>query len=320
MTKTIVPDNTKAIVAKADPLAPKIVEAFADYAQARGLMIDPARVRKPKDKPRVENQVAYVRENWFEGEQFTGLEDARASARQWSSEVAGTRVHGTTRRVPREVYEAEEKAHMLPAPERSFDVPKWGDAKVHQDHHIDFLKGLYSVPNPYLGKRVRVRADKVSVRIYLGTQLIKTHRRVQPGGRSTDVRDYPANKSAYALRSVDALLAKAKEKGYNIGVYAERILGGPLPWARMRQGYALLGLCDKYGAGRVEALCQSALAFDVVDVSRLQKMLKTSTRPASQDDAGGDGKVVPLPLPAPRFARPEEQFRTRRGSSGEEGA
>jgi len=319
MTKTIVPDNTKAIVDQADPLAPKLVEAFSDYAQARGLFVDPARVRKPRDKPRVENQVAYVRENWFEGETLPGLDEARASARQWSSEVAGTRVHGTTRRVPREVYEAEEKGHMLPAPERPFDVPKWGNATVHADHHIDFLKSLYSVPTLYLHKRVRVRADKTIVRIYFGTQLIKTHGRQLPGGRSTDVRDYPADKSAYALRSVDAALAKAKENGHHIGEYAERVLGGPLPWARMRQAYALLGLCDKYGAGRVEALCQSALAFDVIDVSRLQKMLKSAARPAPKDAAGGEAKVVALPLPAPRFARPEEQFRTRQGSSGEEG-
>jgi transposase len=320
MTKTIVPDNTKAIVDQADPLAAKLVEAFADYAQTRGLFVDPARVRKPRDKPRVENQVAYVRENWFEGEELAGLEEARASAQQWSSETAGARVHGSTRRVPREMYAAEEKAHMLPAPERPFDVPRWGSVKVHEDHHIDFLKGLYSVPTLYLNKGVRVRADKVSVRIYLGTKLIKTHGRVPPGGRSTDEHDYPAGKGAYALRSVDAALAKAKEKGHHIGEYAARVLGGPLPWSRMRQAYALLGLCDKYGAGRVEGLCQSALAFDVVDVSRLQKMLKTAERPAPHDDANGGGKVVPLPLPAPRFARPEEQFRTRQGSGGEDGA
>ncbi len=317
-TKTIVPDNMKAIVDEADPLAPKIVAAFADYAQARGLFIDPARVRKPRDKARVENQVAYVRESWFEGETFTGLDDARSSARHWSGEVAGGRVHGTTRRVPREVYEAEEKGSMSPVPDKAFDVPRWGVSKVHADHHIDFMKGLYSVPTLYLNKRVRVRADKVSVRIYFGTELIKTHPRVQPGGRSTDVRDYPTGKGAYALRSVDAVLVKAKDKGHHIGLYAERILGGPLPWARMRQAYALLGLCDKYGVGKVEALCQSALAFDVVDVVRLRRMLTTPTRSTSQDEAGG--KVVPLPLPAPRFARPEEQFRTRNGAGGEDGA
>jgi hypothetical protein len=106
---------------------------------------------------------------------------------------------------------------------------------------------------------------------------------------------------------VDALVARAKDKGSHVGSYAERLLGGPLPWARMRAAYALLRLCDKYGDGRVEAVCQSALAFDVVDVARITRMLKAATKPASPTSA--DGKLVQLPLP--RFARPEEHFETR---------
>ena len=31
-----------------------------------------------------------------------------------------------------------------------------------------------------------------------------THPRLAPGGRLTDVKDYPSGKTAYALRSVDA--------------------------------------------------------------------------------------------------------------------
>jgi transposase len=68
MPKTIVPDNMEAIVVSADPLSPRLREAFADYVQARGILVDPARVRSPQDKPRVENQVAHVRESWFDGE------------------------------------------------------------------------------------------------------------------------------------------------------------------------------------------------------------------------------------------------------------
>ena len=49
----------------------------------------------------------------------------------------------------------------------------------------------------------------------------------------------------------------------------------------MRQAYALPRLCEKYGDGRVEAVCQSALAFDVVDVVRITRTLKKATKPAS---------------------------------------
>lgn len=312
---TLIPDNTKAMILDPDALSPTLVPAFLDYVQARGLFVDPARVRSPKDKPRVENQVPFVRESWFDGETFTDLDHARRSAEQWCRDVAGTRVHGTTRRVPRETFETLEKPTMRPPPTEIYDVPVWIDsAKVHPDHHIQVLQALYSVPHPYVRKHVRVRADRKLVRIYFGTELIKMHERQPPGGRSTDAADYPAHKSAYALRDVDALRAKAESKGAHVGAYAARLLGGALPWTKMRQAYALLALCDKYGDGRVEAICQSALAFDVVDVSRLTKMLQSAAKPALPEHAG---KVVQLALP--RFVRPQTHFETRSRASKKEG-
>jgi transposase len=312
---TMIPDNTKAMIKDPDALSPTLVASFLDYVQARGLFVDPARVRSPKDKPRVENQVPFVRESWFDGETFAGLDDARPSAERWCRDIAGARVHGTTRAVPREVFETIEKPTMRAAPAGLYDVPIYiDDAKVHPDHHIQVAHALYSVPNPYLRKHVRVRADRTSVKIYFGTEMIKIHPRQPPGGRSTDPHDYPAEKALYALRDVDALRAKAAEKGAHVGTYAARLLGGPLPWTKMRQAYALLALCEKYGDGRVEAICQSALAFDVVSVTRIAKMLKSATKPARTD---ASGKLVQLPLP--RFVRPPEHFETRSTATKKEG-
>jgi transposase len=307
MPATMIPDNTKAMIKDPDALSPTLVASFLDYVQARKLFVDAARVRSPKDKPRVENQVPYVRESWFDGETFAGLDDARQSAEHWCGDIAGARVHGTTRAVPREVFETLEKAAMGPPPDAPYDVPIYvDDAKVHPDHHIQVAHALYSVPSLYLRKHVRVRADRSVVKIYFGTELIKMHERQPPGGRSTDPADYPSEKAAYAFRDVDTLLAKAKDRGVHVGVYAERLLAGPLPWTRMRQAYALLALCDKYTDGRVEAICQSALAFDVVSVTRIAKMLKSAMKPARPNAAG---KLVQLPLP--RFVRPPEHFETR---------
>ncbi len=53
-----------------------------------------------KDKARMENQVPYVRENWFEGESFASLDDARRSAEHRCRHTAGERIHGTTRKMP----------------------------------------------------------------------------------------------------------------------------------------------------------------------------------------------------------------------------
>jgi hypothetical protein len=84
---TLIPDNTKAMINDPDALEPTLVAAFLDYVQARGVFVDPARIRSPKDKPRVENQVPFVRESWFDGETFSSLDDARESAARWCSET-----------------------------------------------------------------------------------------------------------------------------------------------------------------------------------------------------------------------------------------
>ena len=306
----IIPDNASSMVNRADPLAPVLVDAFADYAQARGLFVDAARVRSPKDKGRVENQVPYVRESWFAGEQFADLQAARTSARSWCSDLAGARIHGTTRAVPRDVFEHEELRLLKPAPQDTYDVPHWAEAKVHPDHHIQMLKSLYSVPTRFIGKQVRVRADRRTVRIYIRHELIKTHPRMAPGKRSTDPNDYPQHLRGYAMRSVDGLLARAKERGEHVGLFAQRLLGGPLPWTTMRQGYELLRLCDRHGNARLDALCKQALEFDVIDVPRIGRMIKLAI--AGEQRASQDGKLRTLPSTTPRFARPTERFATRK--------
>lgn len=216
------------------------------------------------------------------------------------------RVHGTTRRVPHQMYQAQEKACMQPAPTVPFDPPQWCEAKVHADHHVQVHKALYSLPTRYIGRTVRVRSDKPVVRMYLGTELVKMHPRQPPGGRSTDPSDYPPHKAPYALRDVDSLVRRAREQGSAVGAFCEQLLGGPLPWVKIRQAHALLRLCERYGNGRVNALCARALDFGVLEVPRLERMLKEARQ--VEDQGEKRGQVVPLPA---RFARATQSFATR---------
>jgi len=314
--KHVVFDNMSSVVERAGQMDPKLNRAFQEYAESRGFFADTARVRHPKDKAKVENHVPYVRERWFAGEVFSpDIQTIRQHAEDWCREVAGARTHGTTRKVPRDVYLSEEKLAMLAAPTAPFDIPVWSKAKVHPDHHVQVQKALYSAPTRYIGKVLDARADRTTVRLYCGLDLVKAHARKSPGQRSTDPNDFPPGKAAWALRDVDSVVRAARSQGERIGEFAERLLAGPVPWLKLRQAYGLLRLCDRYGRERVNALCQRALAFEVFDVSRLEGMLKDARR--TEDEEVAKGKVIPLPS---RFARDNASFATRPlGTSHSEG-
>ncbi len=245
------PDNLKAVVEQADPTGARLNQAFVEYAQARGFVVDPARVRAPQDKGRVERVVPFVRGSFFAGESFIDLPDAQRRAEQWGRQRAGMRIHGTIQARPAEVFRLKELPRLAPAPTEAYDVPIYTSAKVHRDHHIEVAKALSSVPGDLIGSRVEVRADRALVRISARGRVVKVHPRQAPGGRVTDAEDLPAERSAYALRDLDKLTRMAADHGPAVGAFAAALLDHPLPWTKMRQVYALLGLVKRWGPERV---------------------------------------------------------------------
>lgn len=273
-TRRLIVDNMKAAVVKADRYEPVFNRVFKEYSEYRGFIIDATVPGHPKGKGMVENQVRYVRENFFKGEDFIHREQAQKAAIQWCRTVAGLRIHGTTRKLPLLVFEQEEQTTLGALSVGRYDPPSWGECKVHPDHHINFERSYYSLPTKFIGKNVFVRGSKTLVHIYLKGELVKTHGRVGPGERSTDYSDYPAEKGAYAMRSVNYYISRAKDTGEATGRFAAELLSGEFPWSRIRQAQKLLRLADKYGSHRIELVCRRALAFGLDNVNRLEGMLR----------------------------------------------
>jgi transposase len=296
--ESIIPDNTKAIVEKADPLAPKIVRGFLEYAQARGFAIDTTRVRSPKDKARVERTVPTVRDDCYGGEQLLTLDDALARGRRWSLDEYGMRRHRTTLRFPREHFEAEEKAALLPAPTAPYDIPTWVEPKVGIDQFAVVQKALYSLPLEYRRRRLVARADSQTVRFYDANRLVKTHARKGPGKRSIDPADFPPASLACAQRDTAYFIKEAREYGEHVARFGEALVAGPAPWTRMRQLFKLLGLAKKYGK-RLDVSCKTALDAEMIDVFRLADLARLDVRVEPPV-----AKVIPLA----RYLRPASQY------------
>ena len=303
VVRRLVLDNLTPAVTKADRYTPTLSKVFLEYAQYRGFVADPTVPIHPTGKPKVERGIPYAREDFFRGEACRDLAERQSRALTWCRELAGTRLHGTTRQGPRVVFETGEQATLLPLAPAPFDRPTWSQATVHPDPHVQFRRALYSVPTRYVGQRVEVRGDSRLVRIYQHGSLLKTHPTQAPGGRSTDYADYPAALTPYALRAPDRCIQQGTALGPAVGRFLTVLLGGVFPWARLRQAQALLRLAARFGAARVNAACARALAFDLVDVRRVPRILQAALEhdpaPATR------GAVVPLPA---RFARPPASF------------
>jgi len=130
------------------------------------------------------------------------------------------------------------------------------------------------------------------------------HVRQAPGGRRTDPADLPPEKTTYAMRDIAHLCRLAADAGPAVGSYAAILADHPLPWTKMRQIYALLGLVKRWGAERVDAACARSLDVEAVNVGLITRMLERAT------------EIAPPQTPAPtaaragRFARDTAHFAT----------
>ena len=303
----VIPDSMKTIVDEADNIAPRFNDTFFEYAQDRGFAIDPARIRSPQDKPRVERSVAYVQANFFAGEHFVALADCRRRAEIWCKETAGMRIHGTTCLRPAEAFCAEERALLLARPSQSFDIPRFSNPKVSRDFHCEVDRALYSVSYLLVGERLRARRDSTTVKFFHRGKLVKLWARKPPGLRSTDRGDMPPGKEIYAMRDVEALKRMATSHGPSIGAFAAQLLDVVLPWTKMRQAYRLFGLVKKFGAGPVEAACARALEAESCDVNLVSRMVARAMESAAEPQGGAEPAVI-----QGRFARDTSEFHTAR--------
>lgn len=309
----VVFDNPKTAVLRACALAPKIADDVLEYSQSRGFTLDLARVRRPQDKPKVERTVSYAHGDCFAGERLLDVEHARRHAASWCRDIAGQRVHGTTRKKPLEVFLAEDKPLLLPAPDKPYDSPTWVTLKVGRDHAITVAHALYSVPYTLRGRSLRVRYDRKTVRLYNKGDVVKVHPRVAAGEARIDPVDLPPGTAELATRDAEGLQTLAARRGKAVGEYASKLLAGDLPWTRMRHVYRLVGLCKRHGDHAVDRACRTALDLDVVDVTRIGRMLELDRAPGSPPPPppSRSGKVL-----RPRFGRDPAEFRahTDRGS------
>ncbi|MFG3701607.1 IS21 family transposase [Micromonospora sp. NPDC047620] len=304
----IVPDNLATGVERADLYDPKLNRSYAELAEHYGLLVDPARVRKPRDKPRVERPMPYVRDSFWRGRQFTSLAEMQTAAVRWCAEVAGQRAcRPLDGAAPAAVFAAVEAEALQPLPARPFVIATWSTGKVGPDIHVKVGKALYSVPWRLIGHRLDARETWTTVQLFHDGQLVATHARAGKGKR-TDMSHYPPEKIAFAMRTPAWCRRRAGEIGpATAGVIAALLEVGAL--FRLRSAQGVLGLADKHGPERLELACAKAITAGDPSYRTIKGILaagaETDPPPPSTGDGGASahlhgpaalfGNVYPLP-------------------------
>lgn len=253
-------DNLKAGVLKADLYDPKLNRAYRELAEHHGAIIDPARALHPKDKPRVERAMPYVRDSFWSGRTFTSFDEIVAGAVVWSRDTAPRRRHRGFGIPVGELFRERERPALIPLPERPFRIVEWRDVKVHPDCHVAIDRTLYSVPWQHVGKSLQAKIGPPIVELFDGDTLVKTHVLAERG-RRTDEADLPPDKVAFLMRTPAWCRRRAADVGGATVGLVDALLGeGSL--VRLREVQALLRLADTYGAKRLEAASALALTAD----------------------------------------------------------
>ena len=280
VTATLVIDNLRAAVSKADWFDPQLNPKVVSFCEHYGTVILPTKPGLPRHKGKVEAGVKYVQNNGLAGRQFESLAAQNLFLAHWEDTVADTRIHGTTRQQVRSIFLSVEKSKLLPLPAGLFPVFNEAPRKVHRDGYVEVAKAYYSVPPEYVRRQVWARWDGKLVHVYNERrQSIAVHVRQEPGRFCTDPAHIHDHKRTIIERGADWLLDRCRLLGVDAGTWAEHLYKNRGPQSlRVLQG--LLCLAEKHPVAQLNRACQLALTHGSWHLSDLKLLL---VQPTLQD-------------------------------------
>jgi transposase len=256
--RTLVIDNLKAAVSKADWYDPDLNPKIRDFCRHYGTVILPTRPRMPRHKGKIEGGVKYIQSNALKGRTFESLADQNRHLLEWEQTVADTRIHGTTQKQVRKCFEDVERPTLLPLPAMRFPSFQEGRRIVNRDGHIEMAKAYYSVPPEYLGRTMWVRLESRLVRIFDDRmRQITEHIRVEPGRFSTHPQHISARKISGVERGSAWMLRKVSLIGPKSARWSEAMLAcRGIEGVRVLQG--LMNMTHRHPADAIEKACEIA--------------------------------------------------------------
>ncbi len=162
---------------------------YLDFARFYGFALKACNVRKANEKGRVENAVGYLRKNFLAGLELTAFAPLNPMVQTWLAEVANVRVHGETKKMPKELF-ALEKPRLLALPATLYDVAKVQTIRATPRFRVHFDSNRYSVPAEYASTRLTVRVYPDKLLLCHQDRIVAEHPRCYDRGRDFENPDH----------------------------------------------------------------------------------------------------------------------------------
>lgn len=291
----LTPDNLLSGVTKPCRYEPGINRTYQELAVHYGVAVIPARVRKPKDKSKVEAGVLLV-QRWIlaalRNRTFFSLRELNAAIRELLERLNNRpfkKLSGSRRSRFLEI----DKPALRPLPAVPFEFAEWMIKKrLGIDYHVEIYDHYYSAPYQLRKEYVDVRLTESLVEIFFHSKRVASHiRSYVKGGYTTVAEHMPKAHRDYAEWTPERLVRWASGIGKSTSDLVAAILSKKIhPQQGFRSCLGIISLSKNFGKERVEAACTRALAIGGTSLGSVKSILQASL----------DKK----PLPEPKRAAP----------------
>jgi len=247
---------------------------FLEFCYHYQTVIIPCTPYSPEQKGTVESGIKYLQNNFITGRSFNDSSDIRKQLKDWMGSYANTRIHGTTKRVPKEVFEMEEKDKLQPLPENDFSFFNRGMRMVGQNCHIHFENNYYSVPSCLIGKEVTVRWNEHLLRVIFEGEQVTLHQQATGAGNYITSRSHLPDYKVYSQTEYQARFeAKFADMGEDAHAYFKMLLlQKESYWFRIAR--CVLGLKEQYGVEAVNLTLKRVLYYQATDLVTIKNILE----------------------------------------------
>jgi transposase len=278
--RALVPDNLKSAVTEASKYEPAINEMYREFANHYGMVVYPARSRKPQDKSLVEKAISIVYNRIYavlRNRVFYSRQELNQAIWDLLDEINRAMFQGKDFS-RRDLFEQHEKPLLTPLGHDRYEVRESVRVMVMKNSHVLLGKDkhYYSVPFRHIGKRVKLVYGYRTVSIYSGGERVAFHLRdTRPHKYTTHADHLPSSHRFVADWSPEKFLSWGAAIDQDVKRYIQGIFDrNTYPETAYRSCVGILSLAKKKGKDRLIAACRRGLHYRSFGYRIIDNILK----------------------------------------------